>query len=315
MPTYHSLFIPDFPMAAANKSIYSALVANLAIAITKFVAGGFSNSAAMIAEGFHSLVDTTNQILLLFGLRQSKKAADASHPFGYGKELYFYSFIVSILIFGLGGGLSIYQGILHIREPEPLGNPIWSYAVLSLSIVFEGISLIIAIREFDRVRGDLGYWDAIKASKDPSSFLVLFEDGAAVLGLLIVLVCLFLEHQYNLPVLDGVASLLVGLLLVVVSIILARESRSLLMGEGLSPDIRAKISQLVESDPAVLQSQRVISTYQSPEEVILMLVLAFREELTTTDLNRVIDQLQARIKREFPLIRFVIIQPETSTPA
>lgn len=297
-------------MASSNKSIYSALAANLLIAITKFAAGAFSNSAAMISEGIHSLVDTVNQILLLFGLKRSKKPADAKRPFGYGRELYFYSFIVSILIFGLGGGISIYQGIIHIITPKPLGNPTWNYVVLALSVVFEGTSLIIAAKEFNKIRDGETWWNAIEHSKDPSTFLVLFEDGAAVLGLFTVMICMFLGHHFNIPELDGVASLLVGLLLVGVSLILARESRSLLMGEGISDTSRKKIHEMAEKDPAILKVLNIISTYQSPEEVLLMLIVAFKEDLDTQDINESIERLRGEIKDEFKLIRFVIIQPE-----
>lgn len=300
-------------MATSNKSIYSALAANLLIAITKFTAGAFSNSAAMISEGIHSLVDTVNQILLLFGLKRSKKPADALRPFGYGKELYFYSFIVSILIFGLGGGLSIYQGIIHILHPEPFGDPTWNYVVLALSVIFEGTSLVIAGKEFNAVRGENSWWNAIVKSKDPSNFLVLFEDGAAVLGLFIVMICMFVGHHFNIPELDGLASLLVGLLLVGVSVILARESRSLLMGEGISDASRDKICLITNADPAVENTLKIISTYQSPEEVILMLIVAFKADLDTEDINEAIDRIRSQVRKEFKLIRYVIIQPEVMT--
>lgn len=300
-------------MASSNKSIYSALAANLLIAVTKFVAGSFSNSAAMISEGIHSLVDTVNQILLLFGLWRSKKPADALRPFGYGKELYFYSFIVSILIFGLGGGLSIYQGVTHIIKPEKLGDPTWNYVVLALSVIFEGVSLIIAAKEFNKVRGNDSWWAAILRSKDPSNFLVLFEDGAAVTGLFMVMICMFLSHKLNMPELDGLASLLVGLLLVGASIILARESRSLLLGEGISEASRDKIIRMAEKDTTVLKVLSVISTYQSPEEVLLILILSFKEDLDTQDINDAIDRLRMQIKAEFKLVRFVIIQPEVGS--
>ena len=204
-------------MAKNNKSIFSALIANVLIAVTKFAAGSFTNSSSMISEGIHSLVDTVNQLLLLYGLKRSKKPADNLRPFGYGKELYFWSFIVSILIFGLGGGISIYQGIEHIIHPEPLNDPRWNYAVLGMSMILEGWSLIVAIKEFDKVRNGLTWWKAIIKSKDPSSFLVLFEDGAAVLGLLIVLVFMLIGHHFQLEYMDGIASVLIGLLLVFVS--------------------------------------------------------------------------------------------------
>ncbi len=291
-------------------AIYIALVANLLIAITKFIAGAFTNSSSMISEGIHSLVDTTNQGLLLFGIHRSKKPADQDHPFGYGKELYFWSFIVAILIFGLGGGLSIYQGILHIRHPEPIDDPTWNYIVLSLAMVFEGIALYIAAKAFNKVRGELSTWAAIMHSKDPASFLVLAEDAAAVGGLLIVLICMYINQTFNIPVLDGVASLLVGLLLVFVSFILARESRSLLMGEGIAPDTKKRIKELVERDGSVTCVKSMISTYQSPEEVVLMLLVDFKDELDTTEITDAIHRLRDSIKMEFKLVKYIFIQPE-----
>ncbi|MGI4022881.1 MAG: cation diffusion facilitator family transporter [Janthinobacterium lividum] len=298
-------------MASSKLSIYSALAANLLISVTKFIAGAISNSSAMISEGIHSMVDTVNELLLLLGLHRSKKEPDASHPFGYGKELYFWSFIVSILIFGLGGGISIYQGISHIIKPEEVGDPTISYIVLGLSIVFESISLIVALKEFNRLRGEQSWWQAIVKSKDPTSFLVLFEDSAAVAGLFIVLICTYLNHHFHLPYLDGVASLLVGLLLVAVSSILARESRSLLMGEGIAQDSKKKISVLVEKDSAVIKVMYILSTYQSPEEVVLMLIVAFEENLNTQEINEAIYRIREAVKQEFKLVRFVMVQPET----
>ena len=295
---------------ASKNSIYSALAANLLIAITKFVAGALSSSAAMISEGIHSLVDTVNQLLLLFGIHQSKKPADAARPFGYGKELYFWSFIVSILIFGLGGGLSIYQGITHIIHPDELRDPTWNYVVLGFSVIFEGISLGIAWKEFNAVRGTDSWWSAVIKSKNPANFLVLFEDGGAVLGLSIVAICLFIGHEFNLPWMDGFASLLVGLLLVSISMILARESRSLLMGEGIAPETQQKIIKLAERDESVLQARHILSTYQSPEEVVLMLIIAFKPDLDTSNINDAIVRIRTSIKKAYPLVSFIIIQPE-----
>lgn len=297
-------------MANNRKSIYSALAANLLIAITKFIAGSFTNSSSMISEGIHSTVDTTNQLLLLYGLKRSKKAADQSHPFGYGKELYFWSFVVSILIFGLGGALSIYQGIVHIREPEVMRDPFWNYIVLVLSLVFEGTSLFIAVKEFNKTRNGMGWWAAIIKSKDPSSFLVVFEDGAAVLGLIVVMILMGISHSLQIPELDGLASVIVGLLLVFVSFILARESRSLLMGEGIAPETRYKIAQLAEKDIAVMKVKNILSTYQSPDEVVLMLIIDFKDHLDTEEITGAIERIRENIKNEFQLVRFVLIQPE-----
>ncbi|GAA4931042.1 cation diffusion facilitator family transporter [Mucilaginibacter defluvii] len=298
-------------MAKSYKSIYSALAANLLIAVTKFIAGGFSGSPSMISEGVHSLVDTINQVLILYGIRQSHKPADALHPFGYGKEIYFWSFIVSILIFSLGGGISVYQGIIHIIHADPPGDPTWNYVVLVLSMIFEGSSLWIAIKEFNKVRGNDTWWNAIIKSKDPSSFLVLFEDSAAVIGLTIVLIFMLIGHATGLEYMDGVASVLVGLLLIGVSAILARESRSLLMGEGIAPETKDKLKGLVEADPAVTKVCNIVSTYQSPEEVVLMLMVVFEPDLDTEGITGAIVRLRNRIKEKYKLVRFVIIQPNT----
>ena len=298
------------PMANNRKSIYSALAANLLIAVTKFIAGTFTNSSSMISEGIHSTVDTTNQLLLLYGIKRSKKAPDESHPFGYGKELYFWSFVVSILIFGLGGALSVYQGIHHIIEPEVMKDPFWNYIVLILSLIFEGTSLIISVREFNKTRNGVRWWDAIIKSKDPSSFLVVFEDGAAVAGLTVVMILMGISHAYGIPELDGVASIIVGLILVFVSLILARESRSLLMGEGIAPETRKKITLLAEEDDAVVKTKNILSTYQSPEEIVLVLIIDFKDHLDTEEITEAVQRIRNTVKTAFPLIRYVIIQPE-----
>jgi cation diffusion facilitator family transporter len=302
-------------MANNRTSIYSALAANILIAATKFIAGAFTNSSSMISEGIHSVVDTTNQILLLYGINRSHKPPDASHPFGYGKELYFWSFIVSIMIFGLGGGLSIYQGIMHISHPEQMGDPTWNYVVLGASFVFEGTSLIVAAKAFNKVRGELSWYEAIVKSKDPSSFLVLFEDGAAVVGLLIVFILMVCSHTFDIPWLDGLASILVGILLVFASIILERESRSLLLGEGIAPETRKRIIEMTEKDEAVLKVTNVLSTYQSPDEVVLMLIVIFHDELETDEINAAIERIRKRIKTEYKLIEFVFVQPQALSSA
>ncbi|NOT77304.1 MAG: cation transporter [Cyclobacteriaceae bacterium] len=296
--------------SSGNKSIYAALFANLLIAITKFIAGGFTNSSSMISEGIHSVVDTTNQVLLLYGLKRSKRPADKHRPFGYGKELYFWAFIVSILIFGLGGGLSIYQGINHIVTPEELTDPFWNYVVLVLSLLFEGISFAVAFKEFNKVRGELSIWNTVITSKDPAIFLVLFEDAAAVAGLLIVLVFMLIAHTLHLPYLDGVASVCVGLLLVFVSFILARESRSLLMGEGIAPETQKLIKILVEKDATIVRVKSMLSSYQSPEAVVLMLIVEFKPDLDTEDITNAIERIRVNVKLDFPLVQFVIVQPE-----
>ncbi|MGI9175019.1 MAG: cation diffusion facilitator family transporter, partial [Rhodothermales bacterium] len=217
-------------MASSKKAIYAAIVGNFAIAITKFIAAGISGSSAMLTEGIHSLVDTGNGGLLLFGLHRSRRPADEQHPFGYGKEVYFWTLMVAVLIFGLGGGISIYEGIQHMLHPEPIGDPTLSYIVLALAIVFEGIVWFIAWREFNRLRGDVSSWRFIRATKDPTLFAVLFEDTAALLGLVVALVGIFLSRQLEMPILDGAASVVIGVILCVTATLLLKESKGLLVG-------------------------------------------------------------------------------------
>ncbi len=219
-------------MAASKLPIYTALAANFAIAVTKFIAAAVTGSSAMISEGIHSLVDASNEILLLFGIKKSKKPADETRPFGYGKELYFWAFIVSILIFGVGAGISFYEGITHLEHPVLIKDPFWNYIVLGIAFIFDGVSFITAYKEFNIQRGTTPFWLAIKKSKDPSTFVVLLEDAADLLGLTVAFLGVYFGHLFNEPVYDAVASLLIGVILTAISVVLARESRSLLMGES-----------------------------------------------------------------------------------
>jgi len=292
-------------------AIYSALAANVLISATKFVAGSLSNSSSMIAEGIHSLVDTSNQLLLLYGIKKSKRSPDLRRPFGYGKEIYFWSFLVSLVIFALGGGLTIYQGVIHILQPEATGDFVLNYVVLGFSFLFDGGAFLVSLSEFRKTKGDLPFWKAIIASKDPSGFLLVFEDAAAVIGLVVVFVLMLLNQVYNLPILDGVASVLVGLILVAASLILARESRSLLMGEGVSDVTRKRIRTIVENDPAVRRVNGIFSNYEAPDEILLMLVVTFSDRLHTAEITEAIKRVRRNIKSEFDKIEFVIVQPRS----
>src|SRR6478735_11011174 len=238
-------------MAASKFPIYSALGANLAIAITKFIAAGYTGSSAMLSEGIHSVVDTLNEILLLYGIKRSQKPADAKRPFGYGKELYFWAFMVSVMIFGIGGGISFYEGVNHLLHPEPIENPKWNYLVLGFAFVFDGFSFITARREFKRQRGDTGFWKAVRHSKDPSTFVVLFEDAADLVGLTLAFLGVFLGEYFHNPHLDGLASILIGCVLTAVSVVLAPDSRSLLMGETAEPAIIEAVTAITEAHPTV----------------------------------------------------------------
>ncbi len=296
-------------MAASKLPIYSALAANLGIAATKFIAASVTGSSAMISEGIHSLVDTLNEILLLIGIKRSHKPADANRPFGYGKELYFWAFIVSILIFGIGGGVSFYEGITHLQHPKSIEDPYWNYVVLGIAFALDGTSFITALREFNRQRGTTPFWSAVKGSKDPSTFVVLFEDASDLLGLIVAFLGVFLGHQLNNPLFDGIASIIIGLILTAVSLMLARESRSLLMGESMSQETLERIVTMIEADPAVSAVLESPSMYMAPEEVFLILVIDFNDRLTIDDINRTIPAIRQTIRQQFPLVKRIIIEP------
>jgi len=297
-------------MARPNITIYTALAVNIAIAATKFVAAGITHSSAMRAEGVHSLVDTINEILLLYGIYRSNKERDKQHPFGYGRELYFWSFIVALLIFSFGASVSFFEGYVHLKAPAISGSLTSNYIVLAASFVLEGISFIIALRKFNRSRGDEALWSAVRKSKDPTDFMVLFEDGAAVLGVAVVFTFLFIGQRTNNPYLDGVASIAVGLILTVASALLARESRSLLIGEGISARMEEQIRNLVRDDTAGIAVKRLFSIYQSPDEVLLILIVSFQDELTAGKMGDRIDAIRDKIKKKYPKISYVVIEPE-----
>jgi cation diffusion facilitator family transporter len=297
-------------VAASKVPIYSALIANFLIAVTKFVAAGVTGSSAMISEGIHSLVDTGNEILLLYGIHRSKKPADAARPFGYGKELYFWAFIVSILIFAVGGGISFYEGVTHIQHPEPMRDPKWNYYVLGFAFVFDGISFITAIKEFNRQRGSVPFWKFVNISKDPTTFVVVFEDAADVLGLIVAFLGVFLGHQLNNPYFDGAASIIIGILLTFISVMLARESRSLLMGEPADQSLLDEISVVVKSDPSIRNSQLPLSMYMAPEEVLVLLKVSFNPELQSNEIAVSIQRVRESIQRQYPNVKQVYIEPE-----
>jgi cation diffusion facilitator family transporter len=291
--------------------IYSALAANLLIAITKFIAAAVTGSSAMVSEGIHSVVDTVNEILLLFGIKKSQKPADRKRPFGYGKEIYFWSFIVSILIFGLGGGVSIYEGVKHLQHPEPIENPLWNYLVLGIAFIFDGASFVIALRSFNKKRGSEPFWSAVKKSKDPASFVILFEDAADVIGLIIAFAGVYLGHNLHAPYYDGIASIFIGLILTSVSIVLARESRSLLMGETASPEVLDDIVGLAKDDAAVINVKPPLSMFMGPEEIILVLEVDFKPGLTINEILSATKKLRKIIREKYPNFRRIFIEAES----
>jgi cation diffusion facilitator family transporter len=296
-------------VAASKLPIYSALFANLLIAITKFVAASVTGSSAMISEGIHSLVDTGNEVLLLYGMKRSLKAPDEERPFGYGKELYFWAFIVSVLIFAVGGGISFYEGVTHILHPEHMTDPKWNYIVLAFAFVFDGISLITAVREFNRQRGSTSFWTYVRISKDPTTFVVVFEDAADVLGLLVAFLGVFLGHYLNNPYFDGAASIIIGLLLTFISIMLARESRSLLMGESADPELLSKIRLIVENDSTTMKAKDQLSMYMGPEELLLLLKVSFHGNLNSVEVADSIKRIRENIQKAHPAIKQIYIEP------
>ncbi len=233
-------------MAKSKNSIYGALIANATIAVIKFIAASFSGSSSMLSEGIHSMVDTSNELFLLLGIHASKKPPDKQHPFGHGQELYFWSLIVSILIFGLGGGMSLYEGVNHILHPHVMENAFWNYIVLASAFVFEGISFYIAIRDFTKEPGNTGnFWKKLTSSKDPGFFIVIYEDAADLAGLLIAFAGVVLSDYFNNPLIDGIASAMIGLVLIVIAILMIVESHNLLIGESAGMELVKQTEKLI----------------------------------------------------------------------
>jgi len=296
--------------ASSNKAIYGAIIANIAIAVSKFIAAFFTGSSAMFSEGIHSLVDTGNGFLLLIGVRRSKKPADGIHPFGYGKEVFFWSFVVALLIFALGGGLSIREGIKHLQHPQPLTNFGWNYLVLTLAFLFEGAALRVALREFNKGRGSKPFFRALKDSKDSATVAVVIEDTAALLGLVIAFFAVFLGQLTGWEYFDGLGSVLIGVLLVTVSLFFAIECKALLIGEGLLPEDVDKISTILEKEERVLSFSRPLSLYFGPSQVLVNLDVNFADDLTPDGIEETIDSLEVKIKAALPVVNRIYIEAE-----
>jgi cation diffusion facilitator family transporter len=303
-------------VAAGSKTVvYAAVASNLAIAIAKFVAAAVTGSSAMLSEGIHSLVDAGNGGLLLLGIHRSRRPADATHPFGHGKELYFWSLVVAFLIFGVGGGVSAWEGVLHLRHPRPLEDPTWSYVVLGLAVLFEGLVFIIAVRAFRAAQSRASMWQEIRTSKDPTTFVVVFEDAAALAGLVLAFLGIYLGHRFDEPRFDGAASLAIGVLLMAVAGLLARESKGLLIGEGASPSMLRNIRALAEADPAVRQARNPLTMYFGPHTVLLAIEVRFAPGLSVAELAAAADRLDARVRERYPDIKHVYLEVQSVTTA
>ena len=290
--------------------LYAALAANLGIGVAKFVAAAITGSSSMLTEGFHSCVDSGNQVLLLYGQKRAAKPADEAHPFGYGRELYFWAFVVAILIFAIGAGVSIYEGYRHLLSPEKLADPLVNYIVLAIAAAMEGASWIVAMREFAAAKGDWGWWQAVRRSKDPASFIVVFEDSAALVGLAIAAVGVWASHYFADPRIDGVASIAIGAVLALVAVLLAREAKGLLIGERADPVIVARIRTMVEAYPGISAVNHVRTIHAAPESVFVAISADFDDDMTMGDGERLIATIEAALKTAEPILASIYIRPE-----
>jgi len=298
-------------------AVVAAIIGNLIIAIIKFVAATITGSSAMISEGIHSIVDTGNGCLVLLGMNRAKQPADESHPFGYGKSLYFWTHIVAVSIFGIGGGMSLYEGVSNIRNVVPaaqMGDPTAAYIVLAISFIVEGGSFTVAVKQFLQARGDMSAWQFIKQSKDPSLYTVVLEDSAALLGLIFAFLGIFLGHLLNNAYLDGVASIAIGLLLMSMAGILASRTMGLLLGEGVNPDELADIRRRVESDPAVDRAGDILTMYMGPHDLLVNMGVSFAAGTTAEQMHEAIRRIEADLRSAYPETNRVYIEAE-SLPA
>ncbi len=296
--------------ASSKKVIFAALIGNFLIAVTKFIAFFVTKSAAMLSEGVHSVVDTSNQVLLLYGLGRAKKPADGQFPFGYGKEVYFWGFVVAIMIFTVGAGVSIYKGVHHLLHPVAIQNPTINYIVLALAFLFEGAAWYFAFTEFTKAKGKWGYLQAVKRGKDPSMFVVLFEDSAAMLGIIVAFVGILLSQLTGNPLYDGAASVIIGLILAGTAAWLAYEIKGLLIGESAPPEIVNGIKEIAKSYPKIKHVNEVLTLHMGPEFILLNLSVDFADSLSAGDVEDTIARLDRQIKQVYPKIKRVFVEAE-----
>ena len=296
---------------ASKKVVYAALFGNTVIAVTKFAAAGLTGSSAMFSEAIHSVVDTGNQLLLLFGMKRATRPADVLHPFGYGMELYFWTFVVAIMIFAVGAGLSVYEGVNKVLDPHIVTDVTINYVVLGIAMVFEAFAWMVAFREFQKSKGRESFLTAIRASKDPTVFTVLFEDSAAMLGLIVAFVGILLSDQLGLPMLDGVASIVIGVILAVIATLLAYESKGLLIGEAASPAVVAGVREILDGDQRIKRLNELLTMHLGPTDVLLNVSVDFADELSSSAVEQAISTFESEIKRRFPEITRVFIEAQS----
>jgi cation diffusion facilitator family transporter len=293
----------------STRTLVIALVANLGIAVSKFAAAAVTGSSAMLTEGVHSVVDSTNQLLLMWGRRQAKKPPDKFHPLGYGRELYFWSFVVAVLVFSLGAGVSIYEGIIHIAHPEEAVSPAIAYAVLLVAFLLEGWSTLEAFNEFKAAKGQLGWVEAIRRSKDPPSFIVLLENGAAMAGIIAAAVGLALSHLTGDPFYDGAASVVIGVILGVTAFVLAYESKGLLIGEAADPELVKGLHDLACSKAGVVGVGHVLTVHSSPDQITAMVNVDFDDSISAGDVERIVREVEVEARRRWPAVRRLFVRP------
>jgi cation diffusion facilitator family transporter len=290
-------------MGESKVAIIAALVGNLAIAVIKFIASYITGSSAMVSEAIHSMVDSGNQVLLLLGLSKSKKPPDLEHPYGHGREVYFWAFVVAVAIFAVGGGVSIYEGIRHMLSPITIEDPFWNYVVLGSAFVFESISWFFGWRAFRNRLGNQGPLEAIRRSKDPTTFIVIFEDSAALVGLVIAFLGVFIGHELRNPYLDGLASLLIGTMLAMMAAFLAYETKGLLIGEGYDRNTLNQLHKIIGSDPSIEHINAVLTLFIGPEEVMLTAEVKFRDHLTTPEIRAAVQRIKTNVAMEYSEIK------------
>nr|WP_294124200.1 cation diffusion facilitator family transporter [Sphingomonas sp.] len=297
------------PELQNNRTLWIAFAANLGIAVSKFVAAAITGSSAMLTEGVHSVVDSTNQVLLLWGRKASRRPPDAQHPFGYGREIYFWSFVVAVLVFALGAGVSVYEGIIHIRDPEPAVSPIIAYGVLLVAFVLEGGSTWEAFKEFREAKGKTGWIKAIQQSKDPTGFIVLLENGAAMFGIIAAAIGLGVSQWTGDPRYDGAASVVIGAILGITAFFLAYESKALLIGEAADPELVAAIHALVMNKEAVVTIGEVLTVHGAPDQITAMLAVDFDDNISAREVERLVCQIEDEIQAKFPEVTHLYIRP------
>ena len=295
----------------STRTLVIALAANLGIAISKFLAAAITGSSAMLTEGVHSVVDCTNQLLLMWGRRAAKRPADKLHPFGYGRELYFWSFVVAVLVFSLGAGVSVYEGVLHIMNPEEAVSPIVAYAVLVIAFFLEGWSTVEAYRDFGKSRGQLSFFEAIRRSKDPPNFIVLLENGAAMAGIIAAAAGLALSQLTGDPFYDGAASVVIGTILAVTAGLLAYESKALLIGEAADPELVQALHDMVQSKKGVTAVGQVLTIHSSPDQITAMLSVDFNDEITARDVENLVWGIEEEAAERFPTVKRLYIRPRS----